>query len=267
MTKIYANAARILLGLVLVVAVLFRLFASPQLIATMGFPTAAQNWLDVMKATGYLQTLLYTTEFIAGVALLMDILIPLVLIALAPVILNIALFHIFLDARLARIVLVLLMLGAHLLLVYIYRRSFAPLFHPAKPIWSGLKFRFFSVRFMFQIILGLVFALAGGAKLLIPNQLGLGNLLIDGMKNTGYLYSLLGFTELITGIVLLLGRFVPIALAISAPISLNIFLYHVFLAPAGLLIGFILVAIHMALLVSYADAYRSLARLKVSVTE
>jgi putative oxidoreductase len=267
MIKIYANVARILLGLVLVVAVLFRLFASPTLTATMGFPPAAQNWLDIMKATGYLQTLLYTTEFIGGAALLMDIFIPLVLIALAPVILNIALFHIFLDARLARIALVLLMLGAHLLLVYIYRRSFAPLFHPVKPTWSGLKFRFLSVRLVFQVILGLAFALAGGAKLLIPNQLSLGDLLIDGMKNTGYLYSLLGFTELVTGIVILSGRFVPLALAISAPIALNIFLYHLFLAPAGLLIGFILVVIHIALLVAYANAYRSLVRPKVSIAE
>lgn len=267
MTKIYANAARVLLGLVLVIAVLFRLFASPQLMATMGFPTAAQNWLDVMQATGYLQTLLYTTEFIAGAALLMDLFIPLVLIALTPVILNIALFHIFLDSRLARITLVLLIVGSHLLLVYIYRRSFSPLFQPVKPIWSGLTFRFFNVRLMFQIILGLAFALAGGAKLLIPNQLSLGDLLIDGMKNTGYLYSLLGFTELITGMVILSGRFVPLALAVSAPIALNIFLYHVFLAPAGLPIGFGLLAIHVALLVAYADAYRFLVRLKVSVAE
>jgi hypothetical protein len=265
MIKIYANAARILLGLILVGAVLFRLFASPQLIATMGFPPAAQNWLDVMKSTGYLQTLLYATEFMAGAALLMNLFIPLVLTVLTPVILNIALFHIFLDARLARIMLVLLMLGAHWLLVYLYRRSFTPLFHPVKPIWSGLTFRFFNIRLIFQIILGLAFALAGGAKLLIPNQLSLGDLLIDGMKNTGYLYSLLGFTELITGIVILSGRFVPLALAISAPITLNIFLYHVFLSPAGLLISFMLVAIHTTLSVAYADAYRSLTRLKVSV--
>jgi hypothetical protein len=120
---------------------------------------------------------------------------------------------------------------------------------------------------IFQIILGLAFALAGGAKLLIPGQLSLGDLLVDGMKNTGYLYSSLGFTELITGIVILSGRFVPLALAISAPITLNIFLYHVFLAPAGLLIGFILVAIHIALLVAYVDAYRSLVRLKVRIVE
>jgi hypothetical protein len=222
MIKIYANAARVLLGLVFVGAVLFRLFASPQLIATMGFPPAAQNWLDVMKATGYLQALLYTTEFIAGAALLMNLFIPLVLIALAPIILNIVLFHIFLDARWARIVLVLLMLGAYWLLIYIYRQSFAPLFHPVKPIWSGLTFRFFNIRLMLQIILGLAFTLAGGAKLLIPNQLSLGDLLIDGMKNTGYLYSLLGFTELVTGIVILSGRFLPLALALSVPITLNI---------------------------------------------
>jgi putative oxidoreductase len=257
--------ARIILGLIFVVAVVVRVLI-PQ-VASAGFPAAAKAWLDVMRDTGYLQPLLYLTEFIGGGALLLNIFVPLALLILAPITLNIALFHFFLDPSLVRIMLVLLMLASHLLLVYRYKRSFASLFHPAKPIWSGLKFRFFNIRLMFQIILGLVFTLAGGAKLLIPNQLSLGDLLIDGMKNTGYLYSLLGFTELITGIVILSGRFVPLTLAISAPITLNIFLYHVFLAPAGSLIGFILIAIHIVLLVAYANVFRSFVRLKVSVVK
>ncbi|MEN9518614.1 MAG: hypothetical protein RLZZ381_1202 [Cyanobacteriota bacterium] len=266
MIRMYAYVARVILGLIFVVAVAVRVLI-PQFAVSAGFPAAAQAWLEVMRDTGYLQPLLYLTEFIGGGALLLNIFVPLALLILAPITLNIALFHLFLAPSLVRIILVLFMLASHLLLVYCHKRSFAPLFHPVKPIWSGLKFRFFSVRLVFQIILGLVFALAGGAKLLIPNQLSLGDLLIDGMKNTGYLYSLLGFTELVTGIVVLSGRFVPLALAISAPISLNIFLYHVFLAPAGLLIGFIFVVIHIALLVAYADAYRFLVRLKVNIAE
>ncbi len=65
MIKIYSYAARMFLGIVLVSAVLVRVFA-PQLAARANFPPAAQAWLDVMKATGYLQTLLYLTEFIGG---------------------------------------------------------------------------------------------------------------------------------------------------------------------------------------------------------
>jgi putative oxidoreductase len=264
MIKVYV--ARIILGSVFVVAVAVRVLM-PQVAASTDFPAAAQIWLDVMRNTGYLQPLLYLTEFIGGGALLLNIFVPLALLILAPITLNIALFHFFLDSSLVRIMLVLFMLASHLLLVYCYKQSFASLFHPAKPTWSGLKFRFFSIRLMFQIILGLAFILAGGAKLLIPNQLSLGDLLIDGMKNTGYLYSLLGFTELITGITILSGHFMPLALAMSAPITLNIFLYHVFLTPAGFLIGFILVAIHVALLIAYTDAYDSLIRLKVNFAE
>jgi putative oxidoreductase len=266
MIKMSADVARIALGLIFVVAVVVRVLM-PEVAASAGFPAAAQAWLAVMRDTGYLQPLLYLTEFIVGAALLLNIFVPLALLILAPITLNIALFHSFLDPRLVRMILVVVILATHLLLVYCHQRSFAPLFHPVKPIWSGLIFRFFSVRLMFQMILGLSFAVAGGAKLLIPNQLSLGDLLIDGMKNTGYLYSLLGFTELIIGIVILSGHLIPLALTISAPIVLNIFFYHVFLAPAGLQIGFILAAIHIALLIAYAEAYHSLVKLKVNLAE
>jgi putative oxidoreductase len=262
--KISAYVARMILGLIFVVAVVVRVLM-PQVAASAGFPAAAMAWLEVMRDTGYLQPLLYLTEFIGGGALLLNMFVPLSLLFLAPITLNIALFHFFLDPRLVRIMLVLFMLASHLLLVVRHKRSFAPLFQPVEPIWSGLKLRFFNIRLMLQILLGLAFALAGAAKLLIPEQLSLGDLLIDGMKNTGYLYPLLGLTELITGIVVLSGRFVPLALAISAPITLNICLYHIFLAPAGLSIGFGLLAIHIALLVAYANAYHSLVRPKVSV--
>jgi putative oxidoreductase len=94
MTKIYFHVARIFLGSVLVGSVLVRTFA-PHLFAGVSFPPLAQDWLDVMESTRYLQTLLYVTELMTGLALLIRIFVPLVVLILVPITVNIALFHIF----------------------------------------------------------------------------------------------------------------------------------------------------------------------------
>ncbi|MGK7947637.1 MAG: hypothetical protein AB4368_02200 [Xenococcaceae cyanobacterium] len=255
--RMLVYAARGFLGLVFPIAVLIRVFA-PQVVEAANFPPQAQEWLDVIKATGYLQTLLYTTEFVAGIAILVGLFLPLAQIVLAPISFNIALFHFFLDPRQGRILLVLLIIGAHLILAYKYRYRFQPLFASVKPIWSGYVIGGFSTRFAIQVIMGLIFVIAGTAKLLIPEQLNVGNLLIDGMKATGYLYPLLGIMEVAAGLALLNNRFVPLTLILLAPIVVNIFAYHIFLALAGLPIALLLVVGYIALVTAYFPAYRAL---------
>jgi hypothetical protein len=56
-TLVYLS--RSFLGLVFPLAVLLRIF-NPQVVEAANFPNQAQAWLDTMKATGYLQNLLYT---------------------------------------------------------------------------------------------------------------------------------------------------------------------------------------------------------------
>lgn len=263
--KIYAYAARVLLGLIFVVAVVVRVFM-PQIAASAGFPAAAQAWLDVMRDTGYLQPLLYCTEFIGGGALLLNMFVPLALIILAPITWNIALFHFFLDPRLVRIFLVLLMLASHLLLIYVNRRSLMILIEKVDSIWSGLKFSFFDMRSLLQTLLGLLFIIAGGAKLLIPDRLSIGDFLVEGMKATGYIYSLLGITELISGLMLALDLFIPLVLAILAPIVINIFLYHLYLNNAGLVVAVPLLLVYLTLIATYSRAYYALFKLKVKIS-
>ncbi len=123
------------LGLVFPIAVLLRIF-NPQVVEAANFPNQAQAWLDTMKAKGYLQNLLYTTEFLTGIAILAGVFMPLALIALTPIVFNIALFHFFLDSRLERLLLVLLIVSAYLILTYQYRAAFESLFHVIKPTWS-----------------------------------------------------------------------------------------------------------------------------------
>ncbi|AFY57102.1 hypothetical protein Riv7116_4685 [Rivularia sp. PCC 7116] len=250
-------AARGFLGLVYPIAVVLRVFL-PQITEWSKFPPQAQAWLDIMKATGYLQILLYTTEFVAGIAILLGLFLPLAQIILASVSFNIALFHFFLDPKPLRILLVLLIIGAHLILAYRYRSAYQPLFRSIKTTWSGLVLERISIRMAIQVIISLIFIVAGAAKLLVPEQLNLGNLLVDGMKATGYLYTLLGITEVTAGLALLSNRFVPLTLIVMTPIVVNIFAYHLFLAYEGLPIAILLVAGHTALVTAYVPAYRAL---------
>lgn len=62
-----------------------------------------------------------------------------------------------------------------------------------------------------------------------------------GMSATGYFFYLLKATEIVCGFLLFSGFYVPLALVILAPVILNIFLVHAFMArdgvPLALVIG------------------------------
>ncbi|MCD8497067.1 MAG: hypothetical protein LRZ85_02665 [Alphaproteobacteria bacterium] len=75
------------------------------------------------------------------------------------------------------------------------------------------------------------------------------------LQNTGYVMPLVYGTQVIAGTLLLLRRFIPLALLFLGPIVLNIILYDVFLNPAGLGIGIVLSAIYAALLAIHKEKF------------
>jgi uncharacterized membrane protein YphA (DoxX/SURF4 family) len=77
---------------------------------------------------------------------------------------------------------------------------------------------------------------------------------------TGYMFPLIKATEVIVGLLLLSGRFVPLALALIAPILVNIVAFHAFLAPAGLALPIVLLATELYLAWSYRDAFAPMLR-------
>ncbi|SDG07653.1 hypothetical protein SAMN05216553_105221 [Lentzea fradiae] len=73
---------------------------------------------------------------------------------------------------------------------------------------------------------------------------------------TGYMLQLASGVQVVAGVLLLAGRFVPLALAILAPMVVNIFLIHVFLEPSGLGIAILVVLAEIGLAWAYRDKFR-----------
>lgn len=89
-----------------------------------------------------------------------------------------------------------------------------------------------------RILLGLILVIFGANKFLgfMPSMempAPAGNLM-GAMMESGYLFKLIGVTEIVVGLLLLIKKWVPFALVVLAPISVNIIFFHLFLAPAGI---------------------------------
>ncbi|XXY52024.1 DoxX family protein [Sorangium sp. So ce269] len=79
---------------------------------------------------------------------------------------------------------------------------------------------------------------------------------------TGYMFPLIKGTEVVAGALLLSNRYVPLALALLAPIVVNIVLFHTFLAP-GNPVAWLILAIEIYLAFVYRAAFRPMLRARV----
>lgn len=73
---------------------------------------------------------------------------------------------------------------------------------------------------------------------------------------TGYMMQLIAATHLIVGVLLLVNRFVPLALALFAPFIVNSIAFHVVLEPSGLPIAIAFLVLELYLAWKYRDTYR-----------
>ena len=83
-----------------------------------------------------------------------------------------------------------------------------------------------------------------------------------GLTKVGYFWPLLRGLEILIGIALISGRFVPLALVVLAPISLHIFLFHAFVLLANLPLAIIILVLHIFLIVKYWDYYKQIFTMK-----
>jgi uncharacterized membrane protein YphA (DoxX/SURF4 family) len=86
---------------------------------------------------------------------------------------------------------------------------------------------------------------------------------LGGLAGAGYFFPLLKATEVLAGIALLSNRFVPLALAVLAPVVVNIVAFHAFLAPAGMAVPILVLALELYLAWSYRAVFRPMLAAKV----
>lgn len=80
---------------------------------------------------------------------------------------------------------------------------------------------------------------------------------MGGFGAARYLFPLIFATQAVGGLTLLSGRFVPLGLALLAPVIVNIFLFHLALTPVAPIAFFVLAA-EIFLAWSYRDAFMAM---------
>ncbi|HEX2572635.1 MAG TPA: DoxX family protein [Polyangia bacterium] len=115
-----------------------------------------------------------------------------------------------------------------------------------------------------RIFLGLVFFVFGLNGFLHflpqPPMSGPPADFVSALLATGYMMPFIKGTEVVAGLLLLGGLFVPLALTVLAPIVLNILGFHTLLAPSGFPMAAILVVLEGYLAWAYRDAFAPLLR-------
>jgi putative oxidoreductase len=114
-----------------------------------------------------------------------------------------------------------------------------------------------------RILLGLVFVVFGLNIFLhfipTPSPAGDPGNLMMLMFQHGW-FKLIGSLEILGGLMLLIGRYVPLGLTILAPLLVNIVLFHATLAPAGLPFALFWAMMEIYLIYAYWQAFAGLLR-------
>jgi putative oxidoreductase len=112
-----------------------------------------------------------------------------------------------------------------------------------------------------RILLGLVFLVFGLNDFFhfIPQQAMPGDAgVLAGLLFAHGWFLFHGILYVIAGALLLVGRYVPVALVILGPILVNILVFHITLAPGGIGMGLFCTLLELFLIYAYWPAFRGL---------
>ncbi|MGK0385462.1 MAG: putative oxidoreductase [Patiriisocius sp.] len=123
MNSTFTTILRILLGLALLV---FGMNKFTPFIPIFDMAPAAANFMESLNSTGYVLYVIAALEIIIGLLLLLKKWVPFALILLAPIAINILLFHVFLDV--SGVLVAILIVAITVMLIYKYWKSYRPLF-------------------------------------------------------------------------------------------------------------------------------------------
>jgi|ERR1043166_10085 uncharacterized membrane protein YphA (DoxX/SURF4 family) len=115
-----------------------------------------------------------------------------------------------------------------------------------------------------RTLLGLLFVVFGSNIFLHflkmpPQPASLATDFTKALMQSGYMY-VVGFLQVAGGLLLLIGRFVPLGLTLLGPVIVNILLFHTFLDPGGLPMAIIVSAMALFLLYAYRVNFAGLVK-------
>jgi putative oxidoreductase len=114
-----------------------------------------------------------------------------------------------------------------------------------------------------RILLGLIFTIFGSNAFLrfmpMPELQGNAAAFMGALINSGYFYPIAGL-QVLGGLCLLSGRFVPLGLTLLGPIIVNIDLYHLFIDRSGLPMAIVISIVALFLLWVYRDKFPAIFR-------
>lgn len=119
-----------------------------------------------------------------------------------------------------------------------------------------------------RVLLGLMFLVFGlnGFLNFIPAPKDLPPDLVTvstGLMKGGYM-TVVSATEILVALLFLINLFVPLALALLAPIVVGIITFHIAIAPATIVPGIVVLVMELYLAWAYRGAFRPMLQAKVS---
>lgn len=87
--------------------------------------------------------------------------------------------------------------------------------------------------------------------------------LMGAFVQSGYMLPTIKATEVVGGLLLLSGFFVPLALVVLAPITINILLFHIFLTPgADSVMSIVMVLLHILAALGVWEKFKPILQAK-----
>jgi putative oxidoreductase len=114
-----------------------------------------------------------------------------------------------------------------------------------------------------RVLLGLVFVIFGSNAFLhfipMPPMQGPSGAFIGAMADTGYL-KVVAAVQVAGGLILLVGRFVPLGLTLLGPVIVNILCFHIFMDRSGLPLALVVAVLALFLLWRYRTNFAGLVQ-------
>jgi uncharacterized membrane protein YphA (DoxX/SURF4 family) len=114
-----------------------------------------------------------------------------------------------------------------------------------------------------RILLGLIFVVFGSNMffhfLKMPPPQGQAGAFLGALFASGYIY-VVGALQVVGGLLLLIGRFVPLGLTLLGPVIVNILCFHAFLEPSGLPLAIVVTALFFVVFAYHRQSFAGLVR-------